>query len=270
MTGTESVSLGFQDRIATIEIRREPQLNALNEGVLRGILAAVREIATGCSGENAYERCRLVVLRGAGEKAFVAGADIKAMHSADAASLTSFVKLGQEVMRSLENLPLPVLAVVQGFAIGGGLELALACDLILAGQLARFGQAEVKLGLIPGFGGTQRLVARVGMGAAKRLVLTGDDIVAEEAFRIGLVDYLVPNDELPSLLTRVSSSLLARSPIALAAGKRAVQGFYNQNLDSGLQREVNEFLFSAQSADAREGMQAFLEKRKATFRGKYG
>jgi enoyl-CoA hydratase len=263
------VSLSYDQGVATVEIQREAQLNALNFDVLNGLHSALVTLSDECRGAGAYERCRAVVLRGAGERAFVAGADIKLMQTADEEQLTAFIHLGQQVMHEIEQLPLPVVALVQGFAIGGGLELALACDFIVAGEKARFGQAEVKLGLIPGFGGTQRLIARTGLATAKRLVLTGEDVSAEEAFRLGLVDYLFPQAELEKGVVDLCATLCARSPLALAAAKRAMEQFYSNNKNTGLNTEVREFLKLALTPDAREGMQAFVEKRKAIFSGKY-
>lgn len=269
MSESTAVKLSFEKQIATITISREPQLNALNQDVLQGLANACEQLAPLCRGAKAYESCRVLLIRGAGEKAFVAGADIKLMQSATPAELKTFTLLGQRVMRELEALPLPVIAVVPGFAIGGGMELALACDLIMASVRASFGQAEVKLGLIPGFGGTQRLVDRVGVGSSKRMIFTGDSVTAEEAYRMGLVDYLVPHESLEARVTELCESLLARSPIALAAAKRAIEQHVAPLKLPGLQAEAEEFLSSAGSADAKEGMLAFLEKRKPLFRGKY-
>lgn len=266
---TELVDLRIGGGIATIEIRREKNLNALNAEVLSGLSAACDELRRRTSGAGAYDDCRLAVVRGAGEKAFVAGADIKEMRACSPEQLLAFTQLGQRVMRELEALPLPVIAVIPGFAIGGGLELALACDLILAGERARLGQAEVKLGLIPGFGGTQRLVDRVGIGRAKRLIFTGTEIPADEAFRIGLVDYLVANEQLESKLDEVCKTLLARSPLALAAAKRCIERHVQPLKLPGLETELREFVSSFASADAAEGLDAFVSKRQPVFRGKY-
>ena len=262
------VTLEIVDRVATITVQREASRNALSGEVLTALSEALKALQPLIEGTSAYAECRAVVLRGAGEKAFVAGADIREMQQAGREELARFIWLGQRVMRELEQLPLPVVAAVHGFAIGGGLELALAADLIVASTAAKLGQAEVNLGLIPGFGGTQRLAARVGAGTAKRLVLTGETISAEEAFRLGVVDYLVPNERFQEEVNRVLKMLTEKSPLAVAAGKRAVERFFAQDKLAGLTVEVEEFLRLFESGDAREGLSAFLEKRTAKFPGR--
>ncbi len=263
------VSLRYQDGTATVTIEREAQLNSLSAEVLSALSSAFGELHQSCLGPDAYGRARVVHLRGAGPKAFVAGADIKQMKSSSAGELAEFAALGQRVMREIESLPLPVIAVVQGFSLGGGMELALAADLIVASEVAQFGQPEVKLGLIPGFGGTQRLTARVGIGAAKRLILTGENISASEAYRIGLADYLCPPDKLEDTVAEISKQLAARSPLALAAAKRAIERFSAPVKAQGLAYELEQFLWSFGSKDAAEGLDAFVNKRRADFHGKY-
>ena len=269
MSVNSAVSLTYKDRIATVTIERETQLNALSGEVLSALSAAFTELNAQCLGAAAYDKVRVVLLRGAGEKAFVAGADIKQMKASSAIELREFTALGQRVMREVEALPLPVIAVVQGFALGGGMELALAADLIIAGEKAQFGQPEVKLGLLPGFGGTQRLTARVGIGHAKRLIFTGENISAAEAYRIGLVDYLAAPGKLDEITGQVCAQLIARSPLALAASKRAIERFVAPLKIQGLSYEEQQFLWSFGSKDAAEGLDAFVNKRKADFRGKY-
>ena len=249
-------------------MQREASRNALSGEVLSALSEAVQTLQPLTQGPTAYSECRAVVLRGAGEKAFVAGADIREMQRATREDLARFIWLGQRVMREIELLPLPVIAAVHGFAIGGGLELALAADLIVASTAAKLGQAEVNLGLIPGFGGTQRLAARTGAGTAKRLVLTGETIAAEEGFRLGVVDYLVPVEHFEAEVSRVLKLLTEKSPLAIAAGKRAVERFFSQDKLAGLTVEVEEFLHLFESGDAREGLSAFLEKRPAQFPGR--
>ena len=263
------VSLSYKDSIATVTIEREAQLNALSGEVLSSLSAAFIELNAGCLGASAYEKARVVLLRGAGEKAFVAGADIKQMKAASKVELAEFTALGQRVMREIEALPLPVIAVVHGFALGGGMELALAADLIIASEKAQFGQPEVKLGLIPGFGGSQRLAARVGVGNAKRLVFTGENISAAEAYRIGVADYLASPETLEEVTAQVCSQLTARSPLALAAAKRAIERFVAPSKIQGLAYEAEQFVWSFGSKDAAEGLDAFVNKRKPDFRGKY-
>ena len=208
MSDSTVVQLDVQDKIATIRICRASSLNALNVEVLRALRARLEELHTATEGEKAFKEVRVLLLCSEGEKAFVAGADIKHMQQASRAEREEFVALGQGVMNAVELLPLPVIAVVQGFALGGGMELALSADIIVASSSASFGQPEVNLGLIPGFGGTQRLVARCGAGHARRMILTGESISAEEAYRIGLVDYLAGPEELAARAQRVAETLV--------------------------------------------------------------
>lgn len=262
------VELTYQDQVARIRIRREKSLNALNLGVLNGILSACEEIKAECSGRTAFERCRSVLIQGEGERAFVAGADIKHMAEATSSERHTFAELGQSVMRAIEALPLPVIAQVQGYALGGGLELALACDLIFASTSAVFGQPEVNLGLIPGFGGTQRLALRCGLGPARRLILSGENMSAEEAYRIGLVDYLSSPEDLEADISALCSTLHKRGPLALASAKRAIEALHGESLAHGLDNEVAEFMNLFEHDDTKEGLTAFLEKRSPQFKGK--
>ena len=257
------VELSVEDKIGRVVIHREKSLNALNEDVLQEL----SNILAGLSQPNLYEKCRALTIAGAGNKAFVVGADIKLMQEASPADIRRFISLGQFVMRQIENFPMPVIAVVDGFAIGGGLELALACDLIIASEKAQLGQAEVNLGLIPGFGGTQRLVHRVGTGLARRLILSGQNILAEEALERGLIDYLYQSDELQEKLADLCQNLASKGPLALAAAKRCIQAANGTNLLSGLTEEMEEFLDVFSSNDAEEGLTAFVEKRKPNFQG---
>lgn len=263
-----AVSLKIENRVATIRLDRAEALNALGLDLLEGIRDAIRRIRGEQQNGGSEAKTGVVVLRGAGEKAFAAGADIKLMQRASRSELGRFVALGQEVMREIERTPLPVLAVVHGFALGGGLELAMACDLIVAGDRAKLGQPEVNLGLIPGFGGTQRLTARVGSGNAKRLIFTGEAISAEEAFRIGLVDWLVPQDQLEDRVAQITEMLLAKSSPALAAAKRSIDNFTRAALLAGLREEAEAFADIFETEDAKEGLAAFLEKRPPAFKGR--
>jgi enoyl-CoA hydratase len=267
MTTSNDVSLAVENGTAIVQINRESTLNALDLEVLTALLRTTEELNDYCRGDKAYSDCRCVLLQGAGEKAFVAGADIKLMQKANPAQLRSFAELGQQVMHAFETLPLPVIAVIQGFALGGGMELALACDLILAGENAKFGQPEVNLGLLPGFGGTQRLSARCGAGTAKRLIFTAETISAAEALRVGLADYLVPNSELKKKAAELAQTISGKGPLAIAAAKRAIYGFYNCPLEDGLKKELEEFIAVFSSRDSVEGLAAFVEKRKAEFNG---
>lgn len=262
MTSGNVVLCQQENGVATITINRPESLNALNEEVLRSLSAQLDELAA-----KSFASLRAVVLRGAGEKAFVAGADIKLMQQASVSELRSFIALGQSVMRQIEMSKVPVVAAVDGFAIGGGLELALACDIIVASTKAKLGQAEVNLGLIPGFGGTQRLALRAGLGSARRLILTGETIAAEEAFRLGVVDYLVEPEKFDATLAEVVATLCSKSPFALAAAKRATEELFASPKRGGLTAEVEEFVQLFHYEDTKEGLLAFLEKRKPQFRG---
>lgn len=252
------VSLFINNQVASIVIQREESLNALNEEVLLGLLHAFERIE---------KDVRVITLAGAGGKAFVAGADIKFMEAATRAKLSSFIELGQRVMRKIELFPAPVIAVVNGFAIGGGFELALACDLIVVTEKAKLGQAEVSLGIIPGFGGTQRLVQRAGVGTAKRLIYTTENISGEEAYRLGLADWFVDSNEVEAKLEEICNTIKAKGPLAIAAAKRSIENAVAQQKLFGLTREVEEFVDLFQTNDTKEGLRAFIEKRRPSFGG---
>ncbi|MBL7662099.1 enoyl-CoA hydratase/isomerase family protein [bacterium] len=254
------VNIEIKDSVATLTINRAEQLNALSSEVLGEIEAVLSELD--------LSRAKLLVFCSAGEKAFIAGADIKQMSSLSVESVEDFIALGNRVMNLIQGLDLVTIAVLQGAALGGGLELALACDLIVSSKHAKLGQPEVNLGLIPGFGGTQRLALRTGIGRARRLILTAQVITAEEALHMGLVDYCVEADALQTTVSELTKTLLSKGPLALAAAKKALSGLYMENLENGLCLEQELFcdLFSYQ--DTKEGLTAFLEKRKANFQGK--
>ena len=264
----ELVSLRYEYPIAHIRIHRETSLNALNEEVLSGLSNRIRELAEAIRGDDSYSKCRVLVLSTDGDKAFVAGADIKLMQKAAPIEFQRYVLLGQRVMRQLEDLPLPVIARAQGFALGGGLELALACDFIVASEKAVFGQPEVNLGLLPGFGGSQRLAARIGRAKTKRIVFSGESLTAADAFALGVVDYLVDAEKLDNKIAEIAQVFASKSPQALAAAKRAVDAFFSPALESGLLREMEEFLTVSTTANAKEGLSAFVEKRKPNFSNK--
>lgn len=267
MFNSEVVEVAVTDHVARIIITREKALNALNTQVLTDLSAILEQLYESAVGNTPYEKCRVVTISGQGEKAFVAGADIKLMQDGSGEQVREFIKLGQSVMRKIEELPLPVIAAVDGFAIGGGMELALACDLIVATDRSKLGQAEVNLGIIPGFGGTQRLLRRAGHGAAKRLILTGETIGAQEAYRLGIVDWLVSPTELTEQVDQVCKTLKSKGPLAIAASKRAMLNAYEMAASEALEAEVEEFLGTHASADGREGLVAFVEKRAAQFKG---
>ncbi len=262
------LSLEELDKTLIIKINREQQLNALNLELIKELHELVEFLHSLCFTENAYQKYHTVLLTGCGEKAFVAGADIKYMSTASAKQLKEFISLGQRLMLAIENLPLIVVAMVNGFAIGGGLELALACDFIIASDRAQLGLAELKLGLIPGFGGTQRLCSRVGIAQAKRIIFSANNISALEAKELGIVDQLFEHSQLREKSIEFIKLFQDKSPLAIAAAKRAINKFSIAAKTFGLKTEVSEFINLFQSEDAKEGIKAFLEKRKAQFQAR--
>ena len=244
---------------AIITIDRPKALNALNRAVLEQLAEALRK-----AGEDGDVRG--VIITGGGNKAFVAGADIAAMSNMTPEEGLEFAGFGLSVLGLIEELPKPVIAAVNGFALGGGTELALACDMIYATPRAKMGQPEVKLGIIPGFGGTQRLARLVGRNRAKELVLTGDIIDAETALSYGLVQNIVPADELLDYCTGVIARIGGNGPLAVARSKSAINDGVDLPLAEGLEVEKQAFSGLFGTHGQREGMSAFLEKRKAEFK----
>jgi enoyl-CoA hydratase len=248
-----------EDAVAIVTIDRQEALNALDVATLTELRDRLRELADD-------DAARVVILTGAGEKAFVAGADIKYMSGLDVDQAKQWGALGHETGRLLETMPKPTIAAVNGFALGGGCELAVACDLRYAASSAKLGQPEVNLGIIPGWGGTQRLARLSGLGVAKELIFTGRIIDAEEALRIGLVNAV--HDPVLEKAREVGTLLASKSPIALKLMKdlanRALSGAHAANLDA--EGEMFGELFS--SDDAKEGLTAFVEKRQPNFVGR--
>jgi enoyl-CoA hydratase len=241
-------------------IDRPTKLNAIDSGVLDALDAAIR-------AASADPQLAAVVLTGSGDKAFAAGADIAAMAELTAIEAERFSERGQRVLDGLARLPMPVIAAVNGVALGGGCELAMACDLILAGPRARFGQPEVRLGVIPGFGGTQRLVRRVGWSAALDLCLTGRQISAEEALRMGLCSRVVEGD-VAAEATAVARDLATLGPVAVRLCKRAIHENADESLSAAQAAERTLFGLCFATADQGEGMAAFLGRRPAQFSGR--
>jgi enoyl-CoA hydratase len=256
----ETLTVDNDGPVALITLRREKALNALN----RQLLSELGEALSSLTGKGA----RAAVLTGAGEKAFVAGADIAEMAELGPAEARAFAESGHRIGDLIASLPIPVIAAVNGFALGGGCELALACDFIYASDKAKFGQPEVNLGLIPGFGGTQRLLRRVGPARAAELVLTADLISADEALRIGLVNAVVPATELVTRACAQARKIAGKAPLAIAAAKRALRRAEELSLSAGneLERELFASLFA--TADQKEGTRAFVEKRTANWTGR--
>jgi enoyl-CoA hydratase len=214
------------------------------------------------------ESTRVVVLTGAGEKAFAAGADIKYMSGLGVAEAKEWGALGHDTTRLLETMPKPTIAAVNGFALGGGCELALACDIRYAASSAKLGQPEINLGIIPGWGGTQRLARVAGAGVAKELILTGRTVDADEALRRGLVEAVFEPDELMEKTLERAREIASKSPLALAAAKAAVNRAFQGEHADNLEHEAERFGDLFGSEDAKEGLAAFIERREATFRGR--
>ena len=247
--------------IATITVNRPKALNALNRAVLEEITRVLRDIRHDAS-------VRVLIVTGAGERAFVAGADIAAMSEMSVTDGLEFTRLGHRVMHTFEDLPIPVIAAVNGFALGGGLELALACDLIIASEKARFGQPEINLGLIPGFGGTQRLPHRIGQGRAREFIMTGEMFDGRTAFEWGLVNKVVAPDQLMAETRKLAEKLATKSGLALRQAKAALRASFTMEEDAGLRFEQSAFGLVFASADRVEGTKAFVEKREPKWQHK--
>jgi enoyl-CoA hydratase len=255
----ETINYSVADRIAAITVNRPDKLNALNDRVIAELGNAI---------ESAREDADVggIILTGAG-RAFVAGADISELTNHGAVSAKALAQRGQDVFRRYETSPKPTVAAVNGFALGGGCELAMACHIRIASEAAKFGQPEVRLGLIPGYGGTQRLPRLIGKGRAFQLLLTGETIDASEAYRIGLANRVVPANELMAAATTMLHTILANGPLAVAYCIESVNRGCDLTLDEALTLEATAFGLLAATDDKREGTQAFLEKRPPRFTG---
>ena len=255
----ENLIVERDEFIGTITIDRPKALNALNSAVLRELTAALRELG---------ESCRVIILTGSGDKAFVAGADIAEMVPMTPWSAREFAELGHVATALIEDLPCATIAAVNGYALGGGLELAVSCDLIYASDNAKMGQPEVNLGVTPGFGGTQRLVRLVGKIRAKELIFTGDMIDAQRAQQIGLCLEVLPRAELLPHCRKVAAKIASKGPLAVARAKRLVERGYDMPLRAANRQEAETFALLFDTEDRREGMLAFVEKRPAKFIGR--
>ncbi len=257
-----NLKVNIENNIATVTIDRPKALNALNEEVLSELFECFTNLSLD-------EKVRAIILTGEG-KAFVAGADIAAMNSMNPIEGRQMMMLGHSVMNLIESIEKPVIAAVGGFALGGGCELAMACDIRIASTKAKFGQPEVGLGIIPGFGGTQRLSRLVGPGMAKLMILGGKDIMidGQEAFRIGLVEKCVAPEELMDTCINIANSIIKAAPIAVGTAKTAINKGFNLPMQVASTLEIECFTAAFSSDDKTEGMTAFLEKRKAEFKGK--
>jgi enoyl-CoA hydratase len=257
----EHLRLETKGNIATVTLDRPKVMNALNRGLFNDLEAAFLEIASNLE-------IRAVILTGAGEKAFAAGADISELESVNAAQGQALSARGQAVFDLIENCGKPVIAAINGFALGGGCELAMACTLRLASDTARLGQPEVKLGLIPGYGGSARLPRLVGKGAALKLLLTGEIIHASEALRIGLVDEVVPAAELLSRAASLATAIAANAPLAVRSCIETVNAGYDLPLAAALDLEAARFGLACSTEDKAEGVAAFLAKRTSSWKGR--
>ncbi len=250
-----------QERFAVVTINRPDKLNALNT-------ATVEELQETMQSLEADENIRCIVLTGAGEKAFVAGADISELNGLDAKEAEKYARRGQAVFRYIEEMKTPVVAAVNGFALGGGCELALACHIRIAASGARFGLPEINLGLLPGYGGTQRLPRAIGLSNAIYHILTADMISAARAYEMGLVTEVIENEELAERATAVAKKISGQAPIAVGYILEAIYKGIETDIDSGLNIEAGKFGAICDTEDMKEGTSAFLEKRKPDFKGK--
>jgi len=257
----QTLIVSMSDRIATVTINRPDKLNALNAQCK----SELREFFTKAKSD---ESIGVVILTGAGEKAFVAGTDIGELTALDVESGKEFAEGGQAIFDLIQHLGKPVIAAVNGYALGGGCELALACHIRIASENARFGQPEVNLGIIPGYGGTQRLARLVGVGKAAELILTGNQIDAQEAMRIGLVNRVVPLAELLPTCESIARTILSKAHIAVRMALKAINTNLETPLSDGLRVEAALFGECCGTEDFKEGTRAFLEKRKASFVGR--
>jgi len=249
----------LKDNLCIVTVEREEALNAMNPTVLHELYDNVRSLIND-------KNIRAIIITGSGDKAFIAGADIKLMEKLDKKGGKEFGELGQKVTNLIEESPIPVIAAINGFALGGGCEIALACHLRFASKNAKFGQPEVKLGLIPGWGGTQRLPKIVGKGNAIELIIGGHIIDSNEALRIGLVNKVFDQDKLLDEAISFAKIITANGPFAVSQSLKCINDSSNYSLAEGLKKEVEQFSDLFESQETNEGLKAFVEKRKANFR----
>ena len=254
----KEIQLQNMDGILLLTINRPKALNALNKGVFDDLEAFFN------TGYTDFEGLKGVIITGSGEKAFVAGADIKEFLSLDAEAAIHLSKRGQDVFFAIERFHLPVIALVNGFALGGGCELAMACHMRIAMENAKFGQPEVNLGLIPGYGGTQRLPQLVGKAKAMEMILTGDMINAEEAHRLGLVNYVCSSEDAATKATSIINKIATKGPNAVTKSISTINAYYDKNMN-GYESEHKTFGTMMTSDETKEGVTAFIEKRNANF-----
>lgn len=260
MSNYETITIEKRGAVAILTINRPDKLNALNMKVHEEGVAALDAL-------KSDDSVRVVVLTGSGEKAFIAGADISEFVEATPVSQRDLFH-ERTLFNTIDSFPKPVVAMINGFCLGGGNELALACDIRIGSEKARFSQPEIKLGIMPGGGGTQRLARLIGEGRAMELCLLGDMIDAETAYKFGLLNHVFPIDQLEEETMKIAEKIAEKAPIALQLTKEAVKFASRSNLDEGLRREVDLFAICFSTEDKKEGVAAFLEKRKPIFKGR--
>lgn len=259
----ENLILKIENNIAILTFNRPKAMNALNNALFDELLTAIAEIKNN-------EDIKVLILTGAGDKSFIAGADISELVKMSPLQAKKFSRKGQKAFRELEKLAIPVIAAVNGFALGGGAETALACDFIYASEKALFGVPEITLGLIPGFGGTQRLPRRIGESLAKELLFTGKTVNAEEALAIGIVNKIFPHESLMESTLKTAKKIASMGKVALRAAKETAGAANDMDIETGTRFENDAFAICMTSEDAKEGTKAFLEKRKPEFKGELG
>jgi enoyl-CoA hydratase len=258
--GYDNLILEKRGAVALMTVNRPDKMNALNVRTREEILAALTELSEDPG-------IRVVVITGAGEKAFIAGADISEFTGKSPLETREMMQKCR-AFDAMEDFPKPVIAMINGYALGGGCELAMSCDIRIASTRAKLGQPEIKLGIIPGGGGTQRLPRMIGEGKAMELILTGDTIDAEEALRLGLLNHVVPPDQLETKTMEIANKIAEMSSVALQMAKKSVKNAARLGLQAGLEAETDLFILCFTSEDKEEGVRAFLEKRKPAFRGR--
>ncbi|XZN44067.1 enoyl-CoA hydratase-related protein [Clostridium perfringens] len=257
----ENIIFNESNGIAEVIINRPKALNALNNQTITELGEVINEISK-------RKDIKTVIITGAGEKAFVAGADIVEMKDLNSMEARDFSRLAQKVFSDIENMPQIVIAAVNGYALGGGCELSMACDIRLASKKAKFGQPEVNLGILPGFAGTQRLPRLVGKGIAKELIFSTDMIDAEEAHRIGLANKVYESEELMDKARELANKIMSKSPVGVRLAKAAINNGLNMDTESSYNYEADLFALCFSTEDQLEGMNAFVDKRKADFKDK--
>jgi enoyl-CoA hydratase len=257
----KNILLTFEGEIGILRINRPKSLNALNIETLKEIQMGIQEVKD-------HSNVKVLILTGAGEKAFVAGADIMEMKEMNSLQASQFSNLGHLTLNMIQDLDRPVIAAVNGFALGGGMEVALACDFIYASENAKFGLPEVTLGVFPGFGGTQRLPRLIGKGRAKELILTGKMVSAQEANQMGIVNRVVPQASLMEETKKVAAQIAGNGTVGVRLAKMVTDAGYNMDLEKACSLESYAFGISFATEDQKEGMAAFVEKRKPNFKGK--